>query len=91
MDTLTLGQRPQSTMPEFLMVRASSAAATLVNRVQQPRNHQPIVGWRGMGEICALSQASKKQGAQFADFGGYDVTDTKFFTRVGPPPCSPPV
>ena len=31
------------------------------------------------------------QGGRSAGFGAYDVTDTKFSTFVGPPPCRPPV
>ncbi len=35
--------------------------------------------------------APQHQDGHFADFGGYDVTDTKFSIRLGPPSCSPPV
>lgn len=31
------------------------------------------------------------QGGRGAGFGAYDVTDSKFSTFVGPPPCRPPV
>ena len=31
------------------------------------------------------------QGGRGAGFGAYDVTDPKFSTFVGPPPCRPPV
>ena len=35
--------------------------------------------------------APQHQDGRFAEFGGCDVTDTKFSTRLGPPSCSPPV
>jgi hypothetical protein len=47
---------------------------------------------RRMGEVCLQSTAAADvQGARVAGFGGYDVTDTKFSIRLGPPSCSPPV
>jgi hypothetical protein len=48
---------------------------------------------RRMGEVCLQSaaKAADVQGARAAGFGGYDVTDTKFSIRLGPPSCSPPV
>jgi hypothetical protein len=49
--------------------------------------------WRRMGEVCPqrIAATAEVQGARVAGFGDYDVTDTKFFTRLGPPSCSPPV
>ena len=35
--------------------------------------------------------AQQHQDGRFADFGGCDVTDSKFSTQLGPPSCSPPV
>jgi len=51
------------------------------------------VNWRRMGEVCLQGSAAAGhvQGARAAGFGGYDVTDTKFSIRLGPPSCSPPV
>lgn len=58
--------------------------------VQPVRNR---VNWRRMGEVCleGSAAAGDVQGARAAGFGGYDVTDTKFSIRLGPPSCSPPV
>ena len=58
--------------------------------VQPVRNR---VNRRRMGELClqASAAAADGQGARAAGFGGYDVTDTKFSIRLGPPSCSPPV
>ena len=57
--------------------------------------HQPIKGrnWRPMGEVCSqrIGVTAEIQGARVAGFGDYDVTDTKFSNRLGPPSCSPPV
>ncbi len=41
--------------------------------------------------IPASMGTQRVQGGGSAGFGVYDVTDTKFSTSVGPPPCSPPV
>jgi hypothetical protein len=96
MEIFTIGQRPQhSTMPEFLPTRAGMPVFTpLANRIPEPRGHQLIsdqLAWRELGQVCVQGGTSKAQDGQVAEFGGYDVTDTKFSTRVGPPPCSPPV
>jgi hypothetical protein len=58
--------------------------------VQPVRNR---INWRRMGELCLQGSAAAAdgQGARAAGFGGYDVTDTKFSIRLGPPSCSPPV
>jgi hypothetical protein len=58
--------------------------------VQPVRNR---INWRRMGEVCleGSAAAGDVQGARAAGFGGYDVTDTKFSIRLGPPSCSPPV
>jgi len=96
MDICTVGQRPRhSTMPEFLPAHAAMpVAAPLTSRTPEPFGHQLItnqLGWREMGQICVQGSTSSTQDGRIAGFGGYDVTDTKFSTRVGPPPCSPPV
>jgi hypothetical protein len=41
--------------------------------------------------ILASMGTQHVQGGRSAGFGEYDVTDTKFSTLVGRPPCSPPV
>jgi hypothetical protein len=52
-----------------------------------------MADWRSRGEVCLQSaaQATDVQGGRIAGFGAYDVTDTKFSIRLGPPSCSPPV
>ena len=57
------------------------------------RHPNTMADWRRRGEVCLQSaaQAANVQGARIAGFGGYDVTDTKFSIRLGPPSCSPPV
>jgi hypothetical protein len=93
----------QLTMPELnLPSQALMPAATAVARIpltgfgQAHRLLQPVmnrIGWRRRGEVCLRSRAAAAdvQGARVAGFGGYDVTDTKFSIRLGPPSCSPPV
>jgi hypothetical protein len=56
----------------------------------RPRAH--LRNPRRMGEVCPqLSAAANAQGGRIAGFGAYDVTNTKFSIRLGPPSCSPPV
>ena len=56
----------------------------------RPRAH--LRNPRRMGEVCLQSTAAADaQGGRIAGFGAYDVTDTKFSIRLGPPSCSPPV
>jgi len=54
---------------------------------------QSLVSWPQMGMASARSAVSiqQHQGGRIVGFGGCDVTDNKFSTRVGPPSCSPPV
>ena len=50
------------------------------------------ISWPSAGLMSVQDQAAPQfQDGHFADFGGCDVTDTKFSTRLGPPSCSPPV
>jgi hypothetical protein len=50
------------------------------------------VSWPVAGNMPAQrSAAQQHQGGAIAGFGRWDVTDTKFSTRVGPHSCSPPV
>ena len=96
MEIFTVGQQPRhSTMPEFLPAHAAMpVAGLLVDRIPEPRGHQLIsdqLGWRELGQICVEGMTSKAQDGRTAGSGGYDVTDTTFPIRVGPPPCSPPV
>ena len=45
----------------------------------------------GMANARGAITAQQHQGGRIAGFGGCNVTDSKFSTRVGPPSCSPPV
>jgi hypothetical protein len=82
------------TMPELqsshVLMPAMPAAAVLAHG--RPRT-PAVSSWRGKGEICPQRTltAAATQGGRIAGFGAYDVTDTKFFTQMGPPSCSPPV
>ena len=50
------------------------------------------IGWSSAGNMSAQGPAAHQhQGGATVGFGGCDVTDTKFSTRVGPHSCSPPV
>jgi hypothetical protein len=50
------------------------------------------ISWPSAGVVAAQGPAAQQhQGGALAGFGGCNVTDTKFSTRVGPPSCSPPV
>ena len=75
---------------------APAVAQISVNGTRHSHLVQPIrnrINWLRMGEVCLRSSAAATdvQGARVAGFGGYDVTDTKFSIRLGPPSCSPPV
>jgi hypothetical protein len=90
------------TMPELLlpsrafMPARPAVADTSLTRTRHAHRIQVITGgisWRRRGELCLQISAATAdvQGARVAGFGDYDVTDTKFSTRLGPPSCSPPV
>ena len=93
----------QLTMPELnlstlaLMPPVTAVAQASVNCSGQAHHLlQPVrtwINWGRRGEVCLQSSAAAAdvQGARVAGFGGYDVTDTKFSIRLGPPSCSPPV
>jgi hypothetical protein len=50
------------------------------------------ISWPAAGIMPAQRLAAQQhQDVALAGFGGCDVTDSKFSTRVGPPSCSPPV
>jgi hypothetical protein len=89
-------------MPELLLssrafMPATPAVAQIsLNGTRHAHRIQPItnrISWRRRGELCLQTSAATAdvQGARVAGFGDYDVTDTKFSTRLGPPSCSPPV
>ena len=91
----------QVSMPEFhlssrALVPAKPAVAHLSSSGMRHAHFlQPIMQrkWRRIAEVRLQSSAATAdgQGARVAGFGDYDVTDTKFSTRLGPPSCSPPV
>jgi hypothetical protein len=62
-------------------------------RLADPQQLIKDRSWRRMGEVCPqrIAATAEAQGARVAGSGDYDVTDIKFFTRLGPPSCSPPV
>ena len=76
---------------------------TLVSPSGRPRILEPThartaqmignpVSWPVAGNMPAQRLAAQQyQGGAIAGFGRWDVTDTKFSTRVGPHSCSPPV
>ena len=50
------------------------------------------VTWPEVGLMPVSTQAAPQhQDGSLAEFGGCDVTDTKFSVPLGPPSCSPPV
>jgi hypothetical protein len=69
--------------------RARIVEPTHARTVQM--NGNPV-SWTSVGIMPVQEPAAQPhQGGALAAFGGCDVTDTKFSTRVGPPPCRPPV
>jgi hypothetical protein len=76
---------------------------SLVSRPGRPRIVEPTharvaqtvadqTTWPSAGNMPVQRPASQQhQGGALTGFGGCDVTDTKFSTRVGPHSCSPPV
>jgi hypothetical protein len=67
-------------------------------RILEPTHARtgPVIGypisWPDAGDMSAQRPAAQQhQGGANAGFGAWDVTDTKFSTRMGPHSCSPPV
>ena len=83
----------QLSMSELrLSLRALMPVTPVVTELADSRPRAHLRNPRRMGEVCLQSTAAADvQGARVAGFGGYDVTDTKFSIRLGPPSCSPPV
>ena len=74
--------------PEALAGSARTAEPTAARTAQMIGQ----ISWPSAGLMPVTNQAAPQhQDGRFADFGGCDVTDTKFSTRLGPPSCSPPV
>jgi hypothetical protein len=75
-----------------LSLRALMPVAPVVTELAYGRPRAHLRNPRRMGEVCLHSTAAADvQGGRIAGFGAYDVTDTKFSIRLGPPSCSPPV
>ena len=55
------------------------------------RQNTKLISWRGKGEVCPQPTTTAVQGGRIAGYGAYDVTDSKFSTKWGPPSCRPPV
>jgi hypothetical protein len=76
---------------------------TLVSRSGRARILEPThactaqmignpISWPGAGSMSAQRPAAQQhQDGAIAGFGDWNVTDTKFSTRMGPHSCSPPV
>jgi hypothetical protein len=83
----------QLSMSELrLSLRALTPVAPVTELAYgRPRAH--LSNPRHMGQVCLQSavKAADGQGGRIAGSGAYDVTDTKFSFRLGPPSCSPPV
>jgi hypothetical protein len=76
----------------------STVSLTVPARTLEPATARPVqlpdirAAWSNVGGMPVRNRAAQQhQGGSTAGFGGCDVTDTKFSTRVGPPSCSPPV
>jgi hypothetical protein len=83
----------QLSMPDLpLAMRASMPVAPVAMELAIGRPGAYLRNPRRIGEVCPqLTAAADVQGGRIAGFGAYDVTDTKFSIRLGPPSCSPPV
>jgi hypothetical protein len=85
-----MAQLSMSDLP--LAMRASMPVAPVAMELAFGRPRAHLRNPRRMGEVCPqLSAAADVQGGRIAGFGAYDVTNTKFSIRLGPPSCSPPV
>jgi hypothetical protein len=73
-------------------LQALMPAAPVVTELAYGRPRAHLRNPRRVGEVCLHNTtAADVQGGRIAGFGAYDVTDTKFSIRLGPPSCSPPV
>jgi hypothetical protein len=83
----------QLSMSDLLLsLRAPMPVAPVATELAYGRPRAHLRNLRRMGEVCPqLTAAADVQGGRIAGFGAYDVTDTKFSIRLGPPSCSPPV
>ena len=87
MSKLTLSSMLTPGMPAAVQISIKGT------RLAHPQQLIKDRSWRRIGEVCPqrVAATAEAHGARVAAFGDYDVTDIKFFTRLGPPSCSPPV
>jgi hypothetical protein len=92
---LTISSQTGVTREFRLPSLASRSGRTRIVEPPHARTAQMIgnpVSWPSAGLVPVSAPAAQQhQGGAPAAVGGCDVTDTKFSTRVGPPPCRPPV
>ena len=92
---LTIRSQTGATREFRLPSLASRSGRARIVGPTHARTAQMIVNpgsWPSVGIMPVSGPAEQQhQGGALAAFGGCDVTDTKFSTRGGPPPCSPPV
>ncbi len=91
---LTISDRSSAAMKFRLPSPVSLAGPARIAEPTAARTAQMIgqISWPTAGLTPVPTQAAPQhQDGHFAGFGGCDVTDTKFSTRLGPPSCSPPV
>jgi hypothetical protein len=83
----------QLSMSELRLSLRALMPVTPVTELADSRPRAHLRNPRRMGEVClqTAAQAADVQGGRIAGFGAYDVTDTKFSFRLGPPSCRPPV
>ena len=91
---LTISDQPSAAVKYRLPSPGSLTGPARISVPTAARTAQMIgqISWPSAGLMPVQTQAAPQhQDGRFADFGGCDVTDTKFSTRLGPPSCSPPV
>ena len=91
---LTISDQANAAVKFRLPSPVSLAGPARIAEPTAARSAQMIgqISWPSAGLMPVPTQAAPQhQDGRFADFGGCDVTDTKFSTRLGPPSCSPPV
>ena len=92
---LTISEQSDATREFRLPSLASRLGRARIVEPTHARIAQMIgnpTSWPSAGIMPVRQPAAQQyQGVVLAGFGKFDVTDTKFSTRVGPPSCSPPV
>jgi anti-sigma factor RsiW len=92
---LTIGGRVDATQGFRLPSLVSRPGRPRIVEPTHARIAQMVVdptAWPSAGTMPVRQPAAQQhEGGALAGFGGCDVTDTKFSTRVGPHSCSPPV